>query len=188
MTRLLEQIYLTPVTKGNSSLQEDPSIQMDASTQKFRKSVTLCSFYPMIRGEKRTQTLHCTHAQGWAQLKGDLCCHQISHLKNPHSPCTSAAMRAGKSLNLLGGNVASLPRLTGSHCGDPAGDLNTPDRGPNLSGNYQFMLMAAKDTEEFSHRGALTIKAEGVFSMSGITPCVHAVAEHAGTPWIREDT
>lgn len=53
MTRLLEQIYLTPMTKGNSSLQEDPSIQMDASTQKFRKSVTLCSFYPKTRGGKK---------------------------------------------------------------------------------------------------------------------------------------
>lgn len=53
MTRLLEQIYLTPMTKGNSSLQEDPSIQMDASTQKLRKSVTLCSFYPKIRGGKK---------------------------------------------------------------------------------------------------------------------------------------
>lgn len=53
MTRLLEQIYLTPMTKGNSSLQEDPSIQMDASTQKFRKSVTLCSFYPKTGGGKK---------------------------------------------------------------------------------------------------------------------------------------
>lgn len=64
MTRLPEQIYLTPMTKGNSSLQEDPRIQMDASTERFRKSVTLCSFYPKIRGRKSTQTLHCTHAQG----------------------------------------------------------------------------------------------------------------------------
>lgn len=86
MTRLLEQINLTPMTKGDSSLREDPSIQMDASTQKFRKSVTLCSFYPKIRGEKSTQTLHCTYAQGWAQVKGDLCCHQISHLKHSTFP------------------------------------------------------------------------------------------------------
>lgn len=52
MSRLLEQIYLTPLTKGNSSLQEDPSIQMDASTQTFRKSVILHSSCPKMRVKK----------------------------------------------------------------------------------------------------------------------------------------
>lgn len=64
MSRLLEQIYLTPVTKENSSLQDDPSIQMDASTQTFRKSVTLHSSYHKLRvGKKppKPNTLHtCT--------------------------------------------------------------------------------------------------------------------------------
>lgn len=138
---------------------------------------------PRFEGEKSTQILHCTQVQGWAQVKGDLCCHQISHFK--HSPCTSAAMRAWKSLNLLGGNAVSLPRLTGSQGHDPAADLNPPARGQSFSENCQFMLMAAKDTEEFLHRGALTIKREGGFSMSGTTPCIHAVAV---TPWIREGT
>lgn len=61
MSRLLEQIYLSPVTKGNSSLHKDVSIQMDASTQTFGKPVTLCSSYPKIRMKKSTQPQNFAH-------------------------------------------------------------------------------------------------------------------------------
>lgn len=53
MSRLLEQIYLTPVTKGNSSLQEDPSIQMDASTQTFRKICHLTQLLSQVQSEEK---------------------------------------------------------------------------------------------------------------------------------------
>lgn len=115
-------------------------------------------------------------AEGW---------HQISHLKHNTFPSHLSCNASWEIYNLLGGNGVSLPWLTGSQCQDPVGDLNPPDRGPNLSDNCQFMLMAAKDTEVFLHRGALTIKAEGGFSMSSIAPCIHAV-ERAGTPWLWE--
>lgn len=84
MTRLCEQIYLTPMTKGNSSLQEDPSIQMDASTQKFRKSVTLYSFYLKIRGGKKYPNfaVHTsTRLEGRSLLPSDLTFQTLrSHL------------------------------------------------------------------------------------------------------------
>lgn len=43
------------VTKGNSSLREDPGIQMDASTRAFRKSVTLRSSRPRIQAKEASK-------------------------------------------------------------------------------------------------------------------------------------
>jgi len=74
MSRLPEQIYLTPVTKGNSRLQEDPSIQMDASTRAFRKPAVLHNSCPKIQANKSIQTRHpaCMPRAG-GQLREDLC-------------------------------------------------------------------------------------------------------------------
>lgn len=88
MSRLFEQIYLTPVTKENSSLQEDPSIQMDASTRTFRKSVTLRSSYPKNRvGKKHPNPTFCTHAQGWGQLRSPLSASDLT----PQMQCVPLA-------------------------------------------------------------------------------------------------
>ena len=74
MSRLLEQIYLTPMTKGNSSLHEDSSIQMDASTQTFRKICHPVQLPSQDTSEKKhPNPTFCRHAQGWGQLRSDLC-------------------------------------------------------------------------------------------------------------------
>lgn len=74
MSRLPKQIYLTPVTKGNSRLQEDPSIQMDASTRAFTKPAVLHSSCPKSQAKKSIQTRHPARMpKAGGQLREDLC-------------------------------------------------------------------------------------------------------------------
>lgn len=76
MSRPLERIYLTPVTKGNSSLQEDPGIQMDANTRTFRKICHPVLLLSQHQSEKKhPNPTFSTQAHGWGQLRKDFCQH-----------------------------------------------------------------------------------------------------------------
>lgn len=106
-----------------------------------------------------------------------------------HSPCRSAVTRAGKSLNLLGGNASSLPLLTGYQCRDPPGDLIPPNSekgSPRLSDNCQFMLMGHQ-----GHQGIFTERCSDdqgwrqkvLSAYQALPPCIHSSSRTQWHSW-----
>lgn len=148
MSRPLERIYLTPVTKGNSSLQEDPSIQMDANTRTFRKichPVLLLSQHQSEKKAPKPNIFHTGTRLGSAEERLLPALDLI-----PQVQCAPLTKPAGRK--------CCFP-VTSDQCHDPAGDLipPNPQKGsPKLSDNCQFMLMNSQ-----GHQGIFTQRCSG---------------------------